>query len=455
MPARNRPAKRVLNRWSDDLDKGVLLCVQYACAEAGLKIPWSRVAALMGPTFTEGSIVQHLAKLRNLMAQHGIPVPPAVKRGMVTKEPSKIYGSAGNKVVEPIPPMFPGSPTAKREDEGEDKSSLYEKPKRAKKEATKAAAPAKKESTASKGKGKAKGKGRRRNAKDEDDDNEPVPELFDSDDEYPPPRKRRNNTGSKKKDAAREELATILEEAISPAVEDTKVDDDIAVKVEEEELGGPARRTRGIKRDYSIMAAPSDDEAEVDDEAEAEEEAPESPEYMNNDVEADFGGIADDGMDEASSEVSTVVLDRGQQVVADVPYGQIIPTMEGLPTTSTFGDFNPPNHIGVGIINHNSYSAPQLGYSGAAIMGTIPQAYPQFPSMSMYGSSTDSSRNNSICPDMMYSTLPSMSDDEFLTAHTGFCHGNTGDVISEEDMMNTTANADIFWGNGDYELDDA
>jgi hypothetical protein len=53
---RNRPVKRNLVRWTgkflsfvdytsisdistDDLDKDVLLCVQYVCVEAGIKIP--------------------------------------------------------------------------------------------------------------------------------------------------------------------------------------------------------------------------------------------------------------------------------------------------------------------------------------------------------------------------------------------------------------------------------
>lgn len=47
----------------------------------------------MGEKFSEGAIVQHLAKLRQKMEQHGIPVPPAMKRGLVTKEPSKVYGA--------------------------------------------------------------------------------------------------------------------------------------------------------------------------------------------------------------------------------------------------------------------------------------------------------------------------------------------------------------------------
>ncbi|KIW79315.1 hypothetical protein Z517_05927 [Fonsecaea pedrosoi CBS 271.37] len=465
MPAKNRPAKRVLNRWSDDLDKGVLLCVQYACAEAGLKIPWSRVATLMGPTFTEGSIVQHLAKLRNLMAHHGIPVPPAVKRGMVTKELSKIYTNAGNKVkLEVIPPMFPAV-DADDQDEGEEKGSIYDKAKRArKKEAPKEKdVPVKKEPK-SKGKGKGKAKGRRHQSSDEED-NEPVPDLYDSDEEYPTPKKRRNDKTKAKKVA---EASAALDEAKSPtpsSVEATIVDNHKAIKQEEEELVGSTRRIRGIKRDYAIMAAPSDDEAGVDEEV---------PEYLYEEAEGSYGSIdvdEDDGgsddTDEASSEASTIILGGqqvdshilGQQNVAGLPYGQIISTTTAPFThlnTSNAGTYGHHGHIGVGLI-HNPYSVPGLGYSGATFLNPVPQAYPasQFQSVSMYGSSTDSSRNNSIAAGMMFTTLPSMSDNEFLTPHTGFGHGNTGDVINEEDMMNSTANDDIFWNASDYLVDDA
>src|ERR1700744_3453017 len=88
----------------------------------------------MGPTFTEGGIVQHLAKLRSLMDQAGIPVPPAVKRGMITKSPSKIYGSAANPRLKRanIAPLFPDGTSAARvkNEEGiEDPLSIYDRAK--------------------------------------------------------------------------------------------------------------------------------------------------------------------------------------------------------------------------------------------------------------------------------------------------------------------------------------
>ena len=80
---------------TDDLDKQVLLTVQYCCNEAGVRIPWDDVAAVMGPKFTGGAIVQHLSKVRQKMIGLELPVPPPLKRGVVNT-PSKIYAS-GNK----------------------------------------------------------------------------------------------------------------------------------------------------------------------------------------------------------------------------------------------------------------------------------------------------------------------------------------------------------------------
>lgn len=82
----------------------------------------------MGSTFTEGSIVQHLAKLRNKMESvNNVPVPPPTRRGAVTSKPSAIYApksrlllppvpraNAGKNRPRPPPPVFDGeiSPTS-------------------------------------------------------------------------------------------------------------------------------------------------------------------------------------------------------------------------------------------------------------------------------------------------------------------------------------------------------
>jgi hypothetical protein len=55
----------------------------------------------MGPKFTEGSIIQHLAKLRTNMVRadlgSDVPIPPALTKGMATKEPSKVYAKSAPK----------------------------------------------------------------------------------------------------------------------------------------------------------------------------------------------------------------------------------------------------------------------------------------------------------------------------------------------------------------------
>ena len=56
----------------------------------------------MGEKFTEGAIIQHLAKLRQKMVANDMPVPPPLKRGTVVA-PSKIYAPAGTKRKAPPP----------------------------------------------------------------------------------------------------------------------------------------------------------------------------------------------------------------------------------------------------------------------------------------------------------------------------------------------------------------
>ncbi|KIW44218.1 uncharacterized protein PV06_05245 [Exophiala oligosperma] len=245
-PRRARATKRNLVRWTDDLDKEVLLVVQYACAEAGIKIPWGRVAEIMGPHFTEGAIVQHLAKLRTLMAKLEIPVPPALKRGMLTKTPSKVYGNVTPKrTFDRIEPLYTGSPNANA-----DTRSVYEKAASIKVEEDGSPTP--------QGKGRMRTGGRTRNMSDDDDDEEdddPVPEtLYDSD---ASPKKKRRATKSKKVDTSAVDL---------PATPERKVEESGESSISTiEQSTGPSRRTRGIKRDYTLMDPVLDDmDADVD-----------------------------------------------------------------------------------------------------------------------------------------------------------------------------------------------
>ncbi|KAL8932683.1 MAG: hypothetical protein Q9211_006177 [Gyalolechia sp. 1 TL-2023] len=70
-----------LNFIHDDMDKKLLLTLQWACNKKGVKVPWGMVGAEMGDTITDSAVVQHLAKLRTRMVTEGLPVPPPLTRG--------------------------------------------------------------------------------------------------------------------------------------------------------------------------------------------------------------------------------------------------------------------------------------------------------------------------------------------------------------------------------------
>ncbi|KAL1847717.1 hypothetical protein Plec18170_008378 [Paecilomyces lecythidis] len=79
--ALNRPKKRTLVRWDENLNELLLLTVQSVCNQQGVKIPWTKVAETMGNNVTEGAIVQHLAKLRTRRVAADKDVPPPLRRG--------------------------------------------------------------------------------------------------------------------------------------------------------------------------------------------------------------------------------------------------------------------------------------------------------------------------------------------------------------------------------------
>ncbi|KIW68073.1 hypothetical protein PV04_04042 [Phialophora macrospora] len=492
MPDRKNPRKspskpRVLNRWDDDLDKGLMLCIQYACTEAGLKIPWARVAEIMGPTFTEGGIVQHLAKLRNLMISAGIPVPPSVKRGMSTKAPSRIYGSAANPRarLEPIAALFPdgtsGPTKIKTEGDAEQPVSIYERAKRAGSKlkddtledtADNASvnAPAGQGEPAvfaAKAKGKARGKTKYRRNNMSDEEDEDIPNLYDSDSEYGSPKKRRRSSArSKRKTAAskapaEDPLALSEATTLAAPVEDTQVHN-VMVKVEQED-SGPATRTRGVKRDYSQMAALSSDEVEpeVQEQEQVEQAVEEGAAHHGFEYDRDADRFNEDNL---ASEAETEVANHEDGAAAqgefpeqfleeshivDTPYGQVYGNPQMM--TEMSHGFQPGNVHSFNRVDymngHNQFSGQQFGYSNiASMVNFMPQESTfnsQFPSMSMYSASNDSSRNNSLGGAMGYSNLPSMSNGNFLNAFS-FNNGHSGDVINEQDHVNSTPGEDVF-----------
>ncbi|KAI9370897.1 hypothetical protein BJX61DRAFT_544207 [Aspergillus egyptiacus] len=75
-----RPKKRNVVRWDDNLDELLLLTIRSVCDSNNIKIPWHEVARVMGHRTTPGGIVQHLDKLRQRRLQARKPVPPPLKR---------------------------------------------------------------------------------------------------------------------------------------------------------------------------------------------------------------------------------------------------------------------------------------------------------------------------------------------------------------------------------------
>lgn len=66
---------------ADEMDKKLLLAMQYQCNFAGLAVPWTEIGGIMGDGITGGAVIQHLAKLRIRMVAQGLSVPPPLRRG--------------------------------------------------------------------------------------------------------------------------------------------------------------------------------------------------------------------------------------------------------------------------------------------------------------------------------------------------------------------------------------
>jgi hypothetical protein len=201
----------------------------------------------MGPKFSGGACVQHLAKLRSRMQEEGIPVPPPIARGLVTSKPSAIYAKAGTRkrnrnadsVDEPTTEITPLNPA---NDSGSSK-----KRKTVKKE-----------------------------PKIKEELEEDMPDLYDSDGEYgAAPRK--TNTKTKGKKAAPKKSVIKKKSAMRRITESMEPSSDTERAVspksqpvgrratsEREQSSGsgsPNVRTRGRRVDYTSMdAVPEEDE---------------------------------------------------------------------------------------------------------------------------------------------------------------------------------------------------
>ncbi|KIW54288.1 hypothetical protein PV05_06655 [Exophiala xenobiotica] len=451
-PRRNRPVKRNLVRWTDDLDKDVLLCVQYVCVEAGIKIPWARVAEVMGPHFTEGAIVQHLAKLRNLMDHHGIPVPPPLKRGMVTRTPSKVYANANNKrTFEPIPPLYTASPNVSTE-----YRSVYDRVPVIKAEDTGSPIP--------KSKARVRNSGRRQTMSEDEEDNDILTEdLYDSEDGTP--KKRRRTTKSKRSAAhTNNPPSTPPQRGINVKAESSGTIEGSA---------GPARRTRGIKHNYALMDPTFDDadaEAEEDDvAAEAEDEREElSPDENTEmaDQEVNTSSLAASDVDMMGSGINKMqqhsyaeAFDQanGNNGIGDANIGASAyawPTaaqMFGPPT----GALNPA--ILNGNVLHGQHGLAYNGHMGSnALYGDMQFPFPGAP-MSMgppdlrsysFDSSYQPSRNDSVATGM--TSFTSMSESDRTTGNLRYLPEITAqDVSNQHDFAFDPQGVDTAMPSGD------
>ncbi|KAJ5171929.1 hypothetical protein N7492_004522 [Penicillium capsulatum] len=93
-PRKDGRPKRSLVRWDPDIDAHLLLSVQAACNANQIKIPWDKVASIMGDRFTDGSIIQHLSKLRVRREAEGKPCPPPLRRSNTPMIRKPVKGSA-------------------------------------------------------------------------------------------------------------------------------------------------------------------------------------------------------------------------------------------------------------------------------------------------------------------------------------------------------------------------
>ncbi|KAI9828893.1 MAG: hypothetical protein M1819_006508 [Sarea resinae] len=76
------------------MDNKLLLSIQAACNDEGVKLPWDKIASFVDENISEGAVIQHLSKLRQRMVEQGLSVPQALKRGgAATRRASSARGT--------------------------------------------------------------------------------------------------------------------------------------------------------------------------------------------------------------------------------------------------------------------------------------------------------------------------------------------------------------------------
>lgn len=95
----------------EEMDKKLLLTMQYSCNLAGLAVPWNDIGSIMGTGISGGAVIQHLAKLRIRMVKKGLDVPPPLRRG---GGGSRISTSASSSSKVKATPAKKGTATTKK-----------------------------------------------------------------------------------------------------------------------------------------------------------------------------------------------------------------------------------------------------------------------------------------------------------------------------------------------------
>lgn len=187
----------------------------------------------MGPKFSGGACVQHLAKLRNRMQEEGIAVPPPLPRGIVTSTPSRVYSQSSGK-------RRRGS----SDDDDEEDFGPLNPAEDAPKPATKKRKSTKKEP-------------------DVKDESHAMLDLYDSDDEYGAKQKKASKSKAKPKQTKK----TAPKAAAKAAPKKTARRKSSSLEAEESIETSPAPvaapRTRGVRVNYAQMQAPFEEDEDI------------------------------------------------------------------------------------------------------------------------------------------------------------------------------------------------
>lgn len=252
---------------TDDLDKQVLLIVQYACNEAGVRIPWDDVARMMcevtDQPVTGGAIIQHLSKLRSRMESYELGVPPPLKRGLPANIPSKIYAPGNKRKVKLSKVKTPKSGVLKPKQPKNGKLKI-----------------------------------------EDEEDSESSPVCYDSEQEdsewdYRGAKKQRRVPVGKGKGRKPAALAPAMNVGKDLKGKDFKIETPGvgtgsgragSERTESEaqqniDSQSPLPRTRGVKHNYAKMDADSDQNSDAGDEVETDEDA-EEEDYVHNEGHA-------------------------------------------------------------------------------------------------------------------------------------------------------------------------